>query len=703
MRKILLILIFASSLQAQFAWRKFHPPEDRTGFVRFSMKLPNGYKKLHLVIPYDISAFSKAYVDIKFRVEACDVPLKMGVSVNGNFLGFFNITSKSRSLKIPISVYYLKKYTTLEVSATPRDLKSYCNGTVEVEDIGINALINCYANPYKIYDYPALFIDRRWNPRGRIYFQIPKVLSEYSTEAISFLAQDLGYRGQDTLPSLEGKTDVNHLRAGVGVIIGTPEEQTFSYSLINIISHTTNLTLRKKNGKRHWVYKYTGKSVPDDKGIIFTVNNIYGYPILIFTGNTPSAVRNAAIFFLYNAENIYASYKVVNPTNLIYERTQRIFGPEPTYFQLSDVYLRNPRIYGEDTRFALRLRFLPGTQFLPYSQVFRLRLKPSPYVDIKRSHLRIRILGQLIFDEPITAACSDTGKEVVIPWKTLRPINYLVFHFQTIPKSPPPDSNEIWVEILGSTKFKMPRKWRVTMPDLKYMKYYAFPFGYSPYRKKTYVILDEINEDKFRMYLEFMRFVGTKDVYPEAPLLAGYSIAKPEKFRKNAVFIGRYTNPKLAMPYIHETILDSATAHLYLAFSGLDGENALIKFFRDKSLVDQIRGSAVTISRNGEVFTVSRDGKKIPWGAKRKFDMRYFFLKYYYKLLYIIPIVLILIFIFLTLLRLIVINTKKLIRKRKTVTETEEETEEEKKEVVQTAILGNGHKKKKKLRPKRRI
>ncbi len=701
MKKFLLILILVSSLQAQFTWRKFHPPEDRNGLVRFSMALPHGFKKLYFVIPYDVSAFSKAYVDIKFRVEACDVPLKMGVSVNGNFLGFFDITNKSHRLRIPISIYYLKKFTTLEVSATPKDLKSYCNGTVEVEDIGINGLINCYANPYKIYDYPALFIDRKWNPRGQIYFQIPKVLSEYSTEAISFLAEDLGFRGQDTLPPLFGREDVNHIRAGVGVIIGTPEEQTFSYSLINIISNTTNLTLRKKNGKRRWVYKYTGKSVPDDKGIIFTVNNIYGYPIVIFTGNSPAAVRNAAIFFLYNAEKIYADYRVVNPTNLIYERTQRILGPEPTYFLLSDIYLRNPRIYGEDTKFPLRLRFLPGTQFLPYSQVFRLRLKPSPYVDIKRSHLRIRILGQLIFDEPITAACSDTGKEVVIPWKTLRPINYLVFHFKTIPKSPPPDSNEIWVEILGSTKFKMPRKWRVTMPDLKYMKYYAFPFGYSPYRKRTYVVLDEINEDKFRMYLEFMRFVGTKDVYPEAPLVAGYSIENPEKFKKNAVFIGKYTNPKLAMPYIRETILDSATAHLYLAFSGVEDELALVKFFRDKSLVDKIRGSAVTISRTGKVFSISKNGRKMPWGARRKFDMRYFFLKYYYKLLYIIPIVLIFIFILLTLLRIIVISTKKIIKKRKTMKQLEEPNIEEVK-IAQSEIQGNGNKKKR-LKPKRRI
>ena len=701
MRKILFIVIFATSLQAQFTWRKFHPPEDINGLVRFSLRLPNGYKKLHLMIPYDIYAFSKAYVNIKFRLEACDVPIRMGVSVNGNFLGFFNITDKSRSLTIPISVYYLKKYTTLEVSASPRDLKSYCNGTVEIEDIGINGLINCYANPYKIYNYPAFLIDRRWNPRGRIYFQIPKVLSEYSTEAISFLAQDLGYRGQDTLPSLEGRNDVNYLKGGVGVIIGTPEEQTFSYGLINIISNTTNLTLRTKDGKKRWVYKFTGKSVPDEKGIIFTVNNIYGYPILIFTGNSPSAVRNAAIFFLYNAENIYTSYKVVNPTNLIYERTQRIFGPEPTFFQLSDVYLRNPRIYGEETKFALRLRFLPGTQFLPYSQVFRLKLKPSPYVDIKRSHLQIRILGQLIFDEPITAASSDTGKEVVIPWRTLRSINYMVFYFKTVPKSPPQDSNEIWIEILGSTKFKMPRKWRLIMPDLKYMKYYAFPFGYSPYRKRTYIVLDEVNEDKFRMYLEFMRFVGTKDVYPEAPLIAGYSITQPEKFKKNAVFIGRYTNPKLAMPYIRETILDSATAHLYLAFSGLEGEGALIKFFRDKYLVDQVRGSAVTISRTGEVFTVSRDGKKTPWGAKSKFDMRYFFLKYYYKLLYIIPIVLVFIFIFMTLLRMVVINTKKFIKKHKMENQGVETKFEE--EVVGSVIQGNGRKKKKRLKPKRRL
>ncbi len=661
MKKLILALLATGLLQAQFTWREFRV-FTTPGQPIFTLNLPDDYEKIDFKLNYSPEAFSEAYLEIDYNLINCDVPLKMGIAFNGEFLGFKDLKPDRHRIVQKIPIYLLKKFSTLEVSVSLKSLKTHCIGYIDITKISLKGLINYLNSPYLISQYPEIFLDRTQNPDQIVYFQLPEKTHPVTSIAVSYIAEDLGYRGKTSTPAFDVVRNADIVRKGAALIIGTPDEQYFSPLLLKIIQTSSHIKLLRKRGEYYWA-NLKGEKISDDLGILIATNNEYGFPVMIVTGNSEDAVLKAAFALITESKSYGENIFFVASGYYGFNRTPVILGPEPEYFELSHVYRGTARVTGPEARFVLTLRFLPDMEFLPYSQIFRLRLQASDVVNIKKSKLKITIDGEKIFDESIEGPCADSGKEVVINWKSLGTINYLNFDFKIIPRIPVSDSSVLWVEILPTTKFKMTRKWVIEMPDLRYLKYYAFPFGYSPYVKKTYIVIDKLSEDRFKVYLEFMRFIGEKEVFPEVPIISRKDIGNLKKFEHNVIFIGDFKTKKAKQPFLYEDLGRKNNAYLYLSFRNDEEAGGIIKLFRIPQKLNALYGNLALIDYSGEVTHCELTRRISYWGApEKKFDMRYFFLENYYKLLIYIPLILIGIFILLTILRYIVRGFKLTIR-----------------------------------------
>ncbi len=664
MKKLILALLATGLLQAQFTWREFRvysPP----GKPIFTLKLPDDYEKINFELNYAPEAFSEAFLEIEYNLVNCDVPLKMGIAFNGEFLDFKDLKLNKNRIVQKIPVYLLRKFSTLEVSVSLKSLKTHCLGYIDVTRISLKGLINYLSSPYLISQYPEILLDKTQNPDRVIYFQLPEKTNPVTSIAVSYIAEDLGFRGGEETPAIEVVQNAGTVREGAALIIGTPEEQYFSPLLLKIIRTSSHIKLVRRKGKFFWA-NLKGERISDNLGILISTNNAYGFPVLIVTGNSDDAVLKAALALITESKDYGENVFFVASQYYGFNRTPIILGPEPEYFDFSHIYRGTARVTGPEARFVLPLKFLPDMEFLPYSQLFRLRLQASEVVNIKKSKLKITIDGEKIFDENLVGPCADSGKEVVIPWKALGAINYLNFDFKIVPKIPVTDSSVLWVEILPTTRFRMTRKWVIEMPDLKYLKYYGFPFGYSPYVKKTYVVLDQLSEDRFKVYLEFMRFLGEKEVFPEVPIITRRDVGNLKKFRYNVVFIGDFESKRAKQPFLYENLGKKNNAYLYLSFKNEEEAGGIIRLFRFPEKLNAIYGNLAVLDYTGEVTQCKLTRRISYWGApEKKFDMRYFFLENYYKLLIYIPLILIGLFIALTILRYIVRGFKLTIRSLK--------------------------------------
>ncbi len=661
MKNFILTLLATGLLQAQFTWREFkiYPPP---GEPVFTLKLPDDYKKVNFELNYPPEAFSEAFIEMDYELVNCDVPLKMGIAFNGEFLGFKDVKLNGSKIVQQIPVYLLKRFSTLEVSISLKSLKTHCLGYINIKKLLLKGLINYLQSPYLISQYPDILLNKEKNPDNVILFQLPEKISPVTSMAVSYIAEDLGYRGKSHTPEIEVIRDAGTARKGVTLIIGTPEEQYFSPLMLKIIGISSHISLRRGRGHYFWV-NAKGEKIPEDLGVLITTNNAHGFPVFIVTGNSDEAVLKAALALITEARGLGENVFFVASEYYGFNRTPVILGPEPEYFDLSQVYKGTARVTGPEARFVLPLRFLPGMEFLPYSQIFRLRLKASRFVNIKKSKLKITIDGEKILDENMVGPCADSGKEVVIPWKALEPVNFLNFDFKIVPRIPVTDSSLLWVEILPTTRFRMTRKWVIEMPDLKYLKYYGFPFGYSPYVKKTYAVIDQLSTDRFKVYLEFMRFLGEKEVFPEIPIIG--QVGNLKKFRHNVVFIGNYQK-KGKQPFLYEDLGKYNNAYLYISFKNEEEAGGIVKLFRFPAKLNAIYGNLANIDYSGEVVECRLTRRISYWGApEKKFDMRYFFLENYYKLLIYIPLILIILFLALTALRYLVRGLKLTVRSLK--------------------------------------
>ena len=650
-------------VRAQFAWRNFVLYKEGTGPL-FTLNLPDDYNKRVFRLNYPAESFSKAYLIIEYSVLNCEVPIKMGLAVNGDFLGYFNLNTQGGKLTIPIPTYLLRSLTVIEMSVSLKSLVTNCLGYIDITNMYIRGLINYLATPYIISEYPELILSREYNPDGVVYFQLPEKLSPVSSIGLSYIMEDLGSRESKNFPAIDIVNDVRSVNKGIAVIVGTSDEQYFDPGLREVIRLSSHLILRRGGTGYYWA-RSNGTKIPDDVGIIITSNNSNGYPVLIVTGNTDNAVLNAAIALIQEGKNFVTSFELIEPGFIKFNRKPIILGPDPEYFFISDIYKGSTKFYGVENTFYLPLRFLPGMNFLPYSQIMRLHLKTSKFVNPKKSKLKITIDGELIFDENYVGPCSDSGKEVVIPWQSLKPENRIKFEFKTVPRIPISDSSLLWVEILPKTYFKMTRKWVIEMPNLSFLKYYAFPFGYSPYKRKTYIVLNRFTSNNFKLYLEFLRFVGSKQVFPEVPLLTKEVLKGIKQLSQNAVMIGDFRPVKAPQPYMYEDIGKEKNAYLYLSYSDPEDARVFVNLFRIPEKLNAAYGNLALLNKLGDIKSCELTRRINYWGApKAKFDMRYFFLQNYYRLLYIIPLILIGIFIGLTLIRYFVLGLKRIIRAR---------------------------------------
>ena len=651
-------------VHAQFAWRNFVLYKEGNGPL-ITLNLPDDYEKRVFRLNYPSESFSKAYLVLEYSVLNCEVPLKMGLAVNGDFLGYFSLNPNGGKLSIPIPTYLLKSLTIIELSVSLKTLETNCLGYIDITNMYIRGLINYLATPYIISQYPELILSKEYNPDGIIYFQLPARFSPVSSIGLSYIIEDLGSRKSENFPVIDIVSDVRSVRKGIAVIVGTPDEQYFDPALREVIRLSSRLILKRGRAGYYWA-RSNGTKIPDNVGIIITSNNSNGYPVLIVSGNSDNAVLNAAIALIQEGKNFVTNFELIEPGFIKFNRQPIILGPDPEYFFISDIYKGSTKFYGGKNTFYLPLRFLPGMNFLPYSQIMRLHLKASKFVNLSKSRLKITIDGELLFDESYIGPCSDSGKEVVIPWQSLKPENIIKFEFKTVPRVPLEDSSLLWVEILPRTNFKMTRKWVIEMPNLAYLKHYAFPFGYSPYKRKTYVVLSQFTADNFKVYLEFLRFVGSKQVFPEVPLLTRETLKGIKQLSQNAVMIGDFRPVKAPQPYIFEDIGKEKNAYLYLSYSIPEDARVFVKLFRIPEKLNAAYGNLAILNELGDIKNCKLTRRINYWGApKAKFDMRYFFLQNYYRLLIIIPLVLIGIFIALTLLRYIVLSSKKILRARR--------------------------------------
>jgi hypothetical protein len=290
----------------------------------------------------------------------------------------------------------------------------------------------------------------------------PEGVSTATLEATALVVANLA---RQAAPEPVQVRTIDHLRAARRpvLVIGTPEEQPQLRSLV----------------KPREV-----RVLSNDQGTAsLAAVAASGHPVLVVSGPTPGAVRNAA-----RALDPRQADREARTSARHGQREWPGYVPPRSRFDLRDLGIEETAlsaVNGFEVR--LPLRASPDFRFEAYAAHINLALRVSPGGWHSESVLRVHLNDTHLGDWPCQGLAQPL-EELKIGFRgdLLRPENLLRI---SISPAPEPSGWKPGVTVLPSTRFYWPHDYGIELPDLAALRHGFFPFSIDPDLASTILVV----------------------------------------------------------------------------------------------------------------------------------------------------------------------------------------------------------------------
>lgn len=501
-------------------------------------------------------------------------------------------------------------------------------------------LLNYRPQPIELdfSSYPRPFLDGLSLDANRLAYLRPKTYSrDWLTAAARFqtaAGRQLDYRPLTT----QLVKDTNEMQWNDRlIVIGTPNQQPLLGSLPSLPFPVKNAQLLDGEGN----------PVPDEVGVLMmTVLQSKGTPVLIATGNSEGAVRQAVQFLVQSRDQQLSAGQAltidqVSDVPSPEFRNWSGYLPSKDQFQLKDLNLANREPFQDVTvrgsnapTINIPFRSLPDDRFLRGSTM-NLSYSYSPQVNPRTSAIEVKLDGVTIGSKRLDSSKGERQTfRLNLPENLIKPDSTLNVNFvmksRDIGVCGLETDQQLWGTVYGDTSFKLARDMLVNLPDLKLLKT-GFPLT-APQDLSTMAVampetpidlevetllalgerlgrLSQADSVKYEVYMgeipqevrneQHIVGIGTRSRFPVAEVFQNQGFSLAQSFTRfwggsqvHALPDQEGVLKATISPWNPERSLFAVTAQTE---TGLQEVQTLLK---QDSLFSQLRGDTVLVSRN---------------------------------------------------------------------------------------------------------
>lgn len=486
--------------------------------------------------------------------------------------------------------------------------------------------------------YPRPFLDVLSLDANRLSYLRPKAYSnDWLTAAARFqtaAGRQLDYRPLTT--QLVKDTSAMQWNDRL-VVIGTPSEQP-------ILGSLPSLPFPVKNGQ---LLDGENNPVPDEIGVLMmTVLQGRGTPVLIATGNSAAAVRQAVQFLVQTRDQQLSAGQALTVDQVSdvpspESRNWSGYLPAKDQFQLQDLSLANRELFQDVTvrgsnapAVNIPFRSLPDDRFLRGSTM-TLSYGYSPQVNPRTSAVEVKLDGVTIGSKRLDSSKGERQTfKLNLPENLIKPDSTLSINFVMKPRDIGvcglETDQQLWGTVYSDTSFKLVRDLLVNLPDLKLLKT-GFPLTAPQDLSAMAIAMPETPTDvdvetllalgerlgrisqadsvKYEVYMgnipqdvrneQHLVGIGTRSRFPVAEVFQNQGLSLAQSFTRfwggsqvHALPDQEGVLKATLSPWNPDRSLFALTAQTE---TGLQEVQALL---RQDSLFSQLRGDTVLVSRN---------------------------------------------------------------------------------------------------------
>ncbi len=590
MKRLLFFLLLILPLLAKFRWIRAAEIGIKVPVV---LRSPSDYSDQIFKIPFaDYLKPGESVLKIHYQIlDTIARRFFLKVSLNYHTLHSSLISDTSNYLNLTFPTTWLGKYNRLEFFLDgPIDYG--VKNTIEIDSIAIGADVERRNIQFSSI---SKFVELS---SGKLYLVAPEKASVKTLSALSLFSQVMGFLyGDSVYVVLE--TNPAGVKSGGIVVIGTPEEQPYISEILGKIRQDAGMNIaRGYKGKFIW-QTIGGKKINKKAGVLIFVTNNLGVPVLIISSATPDGIRKGLSTLMDNSFEAQNGHAIIYGTENIFLNQKWVAPPEGK-FKLSDLKWNDILLKGERADTTIKINFLPGTKFYPQSGHVKLSFVTDKILDPFTSKFSVffngHALGTYYFSQV------KNGLDLKIPGEFLQLRNNLNIKVELRSVA-----HDIKPHVFMSNKsaFDIKRTWSVTLPDLKYLKYMAFPVGATYKNLKTAIVMDHYTPEKLKLAVNFSRFIGLSGTINSTLVLSTADSTKKNAKGRNLVLIGHdfdILSPADSSLYIEELIYPQGkTFRTFLVLHCVDEDQIekLSDLFQTFEGISALSGQRVNFSDSG--------------------------------------------------------------------------------------------------------
>ena len=430
----------------------------------------------------------------------------LNVIVNDNNVGSVPLNLKqgdTGTIVFEIPTRILKDYNELIIAGlqnnSPTCTQDPFDPSLWTEILPDSKLVFNYdAEPFQLdfNSYPYPLIDVLSLETNHISYVVPSEQDESWLTAIARLQTSLGriadYRPLETVlvDKLEDDADGNRV-----VVVGTPSQQPVLENLA--------LPLTLKN--QRWLDEKQTLISSDTGILMWTVLENQQSPVLVATGNGPTAIAKAVQFLTQSQDRKIGAGQIV-----LVNEVEEIESPDirdwPRYLPLSDNFdlgdltgFNNEPIEDVVIRgahappFEIDFKSLPDDRFLP-GNAMTLRYTYGPQVNPLTSLVEVQLDGITVAGERLDSVDGKrrTTLKVELPEQHITPQSRLKVYLRFDPRERRSCSrvtdHQLWGTIHSDSSFNLNRQQVAKLPDLNLLKA-GYPFTSPQDLSRTAIVV----------------------------------------------------------------------------------------------------------------------------------------------------------------------------------------------------------------------
>ncbi len=589
MKRFLFAFLIILPLMAGYRWIKDAEVGIRVPVI---LKSPSDRYTQMFRIPFiNMIGPGEAVLRIKYRVLTREntFPLNLKVSLNYHVISNFKVKDTTGYLMAPFSSTWLSKYNRLEFFLNSEGINTV-RDLIELDSIWVKARVT--GSKSDIFKNLDEFIEES---HGKVYLIYPDSKNIKLLTSMSLFSQAIGFLYGDSVKISVTANPATIDEGGV-VIIGTPMDQPYLTGLVDKLRESAGLTIvRDGRGKLIWK-SIKGENISGNNGLLVFLYNNRGLPVIIVSSNSPNGVKKALSALVSEHYSKIRNYSILKGQTGDFFKMKWVAPPQGN-FTFGDLGWDDIVLKGFEVDTTLRINFLPGTHFSPSSNRIILKFKPNKYLDTFSSNVIVYFNKNEIGRYTIEQLSQDVILD--IPSNLLREENELIITAKL--KGLTPDV-EPYIKINNDSRIEIKRTWNASLPDLKHLTHFAFPFGATYGRLKTAIVLDHMSLDRFYLAIIFSRFIGLTGVINGDLILSTADSSQKLASNRNLVLIGHdfdIVSPADSSTYIEELVYPSKSVYrTFLILHGVDREQIqrIASIFKSKQSAAFLVGTKINLS-----------------------------------------------------------------------------------------------------------